>query len=71
MHPNLIFIVPDGMLKVVGNDLITEDHRFLLKENIYYAPEKISNFHQADTESKLKKEAVFSLGMTILNAALL
>ena len=71
LHPTLVFIVPDGLLKVINNDMITEDHRCIINESVYYAPEKINNFHKADHENSLKKESIFSLGMTILNAALL
>lgn len=55
LHPKNIFIVPDGLLKVINNDMITEDHRCMINENVYYAPEKITNFHKADHENILKK----------------
>lgn len=55
----------------MSNNLIQEDHRFILDEKIYYAPEKIRNFHKADNVNSLKKEMLFSLGMTILHASLL
>ena len=55
LHPTIIFIVADGMVKLLNNDLILEDHRCIVNEDIYYAPEKITDFHRADSEQKLKK----------------
>ena len=34
-----------------------------------YAPEKLKNFTRLDTDLALRKEAVFSMGMTLLEAA--
>ena len=71
LNPQNVFIVPDGVLKVINNDILTEEHRCIMKENTYYAPEKIKNFHKCDNENSLRKEAIFSMGMTLLHAALL
>ena len=71
LHPSNIFIGSEGGLKIVCNGLINEEHRFIVDEKVYYAPEKIKNFHKADSENSLKKERLFSLGMTILHASLL
>jgi hypothetical protein len=40
-----------------------------LTNDIYYAPEKLKNFNKQCNEASLKKEAIFSLGMTLLHAA--
>ena len=41
------------------------------KIKVYYAPEKIKNFQYNGSEASVRKEGVFSLGMTVLHAALL
>jgi hypothetical protein len=38
LHPNHIFIVPDGVLKTIHNDMISEDYRCIVKDYLYYAP---------------------------------
>ncbi len=40
-----------------------------MNEEIYYAPEKMRNFTKIDSELSLRKESIFSMGMTILEAA--
>lgn len=69
LNPNEIFITPDGHLKIIHDDLVDENYRAVLNEQIYYAPEKMRNFNKLDTELNLRKESVFSMGMTLLEAA--
>lgn len=69
LNPNDIFINPDGHLKIIHDDLIDENYRAVLNEKIYYAPEKIKNFNKIDSDLSLRKESVFSMGMTLLEAA--
>jgi hypothetical protein len=45
-----VYIVPDGILKVINNEMIDEDYRCYVKENVYYAPEKITDFKKSDSE---------------------
>ena len=73
LHPRSVFIIPDGVLKVINNEMVDEEYRCIVKEadGVYYAPEKIREFKKNDCENSLRKEAIFSLGMTILHAALL
>jgi hypothetical protein len=40
-----------------------------LNDQVYYAPEKIKNFNKMDSDLTLRKESVFSMGMTLLEAA--
>jgi hypothetical protein len=47
LHPKNIFIVPDGVLKVINNEMIDEDYRYYVKKDVYYAPEKITDFKKA------------------------
>lgn len=51
--------------------MIDENYRYSLNQKYFYAPEKIRNFTRMDTELGLIKESVFSMGMTLLQAALL
>lgn len=51
--------------------MVTTEHRSKINSNIYYAPEKINNFHQADHQHSLDREVMFSLGMSLLHSALL
>lgn len=55
LHPRNVFIVPDGVLKVINNEMIDEDYRCYLKTGLYYAPEKIKEFKRNDTENSLRK----------------
>lgn len=71
MNAHQVFITPEGVLKIIHNDLVDENYRFMINENYYYAPEKIRNFNRSDNEVSLIKEAVFSMGMTLLQASLL
>ena len=49
-----------------------DEYRCIADEKIYYAPEKINQFSSPDKAvSSLQKEATFSMGMTLLHAALL
>lgn len=66
-----VFITPEGLLKVIHNDMIDENYRYNLNQKYFYAPEKIRNFTRMDNELGLIKESVFSMGMTLLQAALL
>ena len=43
----------------------------MINPTVYYAPEKICNFGKPDKINALQKEAVFSMGMTLVHAALL
>jgi hypothetical protein len=51
--------------------MVDENYRFAVNPLYHYAPEKITNFNRNDSEEGLSKEAVFSLGMTMLEAATL
>lgn len=44
-----IFISPDGIIKVVHNDLVDENYRHVVTGGTYYAPEKITNFMNEST----------------------
>jgi hypothetical protein len=48
-----------------------DEYRCVMNDRVYYAPEKISNFGKPDKINTLQKEAVFSMGMTLVHAALL
>lgn len=71
LHPGLVYILPDGVLKLIANQMVMEEYRCVIDHTVYYAPEKIQNFHQSDHEYNLKKQCIFGLGMSILHAALL
>lgn len=73
VSPNIIFIIPEGVLKLVHIDLIDPNLRTVYNPNYYYSPEKIEQFQNENLESssKLEKESIFCLGMTILHSALL
>lgn len=71
LNSELVFITQDGQLKVIHNDLVDENYRYTYNQQYLYAPEKLLNFNQLDHEPNLIKEAVFSMGMTVLQAALL
>lgn len=51
--------------------MVDEDYRCYIKDGLYYAPEKIRDFKKNDNENSLRKQSIFSLGMTLLHAALL
>ena len=38
LNPDEIFINPDGHLKIIHDDLMDENYRAILNEQIYYAP---------------------------------
>jgi hypothetical protein len=69
LNPTDIFINPDGHLKAIHDDLIDDHYRAVLNPPTNYAPEKLKNFTRLDTDLALRKEAVFSMGMTLLEAA--
>ena len=69
LNTNEIFINPDGNLKIIHDDLVDENYRAVLNDQIYYAPEKLKNFNRYDSDLTLRKESIFSMGMTILEAA--
>lgn len=69
LNPTDIFINPDGHLKAIHDDLIDDHYRAVLTPPTNYAPEKLKNFTRIDTDLALRKEAVFSMGMTLLEAA--
>lgn len=71
LNAEKVFITPEGQLKVIHNDMIDETYRFSIDSKHYYAPEKLRNFGKLDNDSGLIKEAVFSMGMTLLQAAIL
>lgn len=48
LEPTKIFIIPDGQLKVVHNDMIEDNYRMIASEDVYYAPEKLRNFNKID-----------------------
>ena len=64
-----IFINPDGHLKIIHDDLVDENYRAILTPGINYAPEKLRNFNRMDSDLAMRKEAIFSMGVTILEAA--
>lgn len=67
-----IFISPDGVIKVTHNDLVDENYRHVITASTYYAPEKLTNFmNESTSEIALKKEVIFSMGMTLLEACTL
>lgn len=69
LNPSDIFINSDGNLKAIHDDLIDDHYRAVLTPPTNYAPEKLKNFTRLDTDLALRKEAVFSMGMTLLEAA--
>ena len=69
LNPTDIFINSDGNLKAIHDDLIDDHYRAVLTPPTNYAPEKLKNFTRLDTDLALRKEAVFSMGMTLLEAA--
>ncbi len=55
LNPNEIFITPDGHLKIINDELVDENYRAVLSEQIYYAPEKLKNFNKVDSDLNLRK----------------
>ena len=55
LHPHNIFIVSDGVLKVINNEMIDEEIRCFFKKGVYYAPEKIEDFQKASNEHSISK----------------
>ncbi len=68
-----IFILPEGEIRVINKEMVTEEHRINLTEaeaaKAYLAPEKLHNFSRIDKEESLNKELAFSLGLVLLEAA--
>lgn len=71
LNSHQIFITPDGILKIIHSDLFDQSYRYMINDTYFYAPQKIRNFNKIDNELSLIKESVFSMGLTILQAALL
>ena len=44
ISPNIVFIIPEGVLKLVHIDLIDPNLRTVYNPNYYYSPEKIEQF---------------------------
>lgn len=44
ISPHIIFIIPEGVLKLVHIDLIDPNLRSVYNPNYYYSPEKIEQF---------------------------
>lgn len=51
ISPHLVFILPEGILKVVHTDLLDPNYRTVYNEEYYYSPEKIENFNRAAPDS--------------------
>ena len=71
LNPSDIFISAEGQLKSIHDDLLDENFRAIFTHYVFYAPEKLQNFNRIDKELSLKKEGIFSMGMTLLEAAVL
>ena len=52
-------------------DMTDDNYRYCQDPRYFYAPEKINNFARLDTLAGVAKETVFSMAMTVLQAALL
>jgi|JI6StandDraft_1071083.scaffolds.fasta_scaffold14626_4 hypothetical protein len=61
----------DGLVKIVDPDAISDGTRFVMSEGVYYAPERFENFNRADRGNSSEKETMFSLGMSLLESAIL
>jgi hypothetical protein len=72
ISPHLIFIVPEGILKLISTDLADPHFQTVYNCHYYYSPEKMENFQtlKAKTDQR-EKEGSFSIGMTLLHSALL
>jgi hypothetical protein len=55
LNAELVYITPEGLLKVIHNDMIDENYRYTLNSKFYYAPEKIRNFTKLDNEQAVAK----------------
>lgn len=66
LEPRRIFIMNDGLVKIVDPDAISDGSRFVMSEGIYYAPERFENFNRVDRGNSSEKETMFSLGMSLL-----
>lgn len=71
LNTQSVFITQEGVLKIMHGDMLDENYRYALDHRYFYAPEKINNFNHTDSYAGVVKEAVFSMGMTVLQAALL
>lgn len=71
LEPHKIFIMNDGLVKIVDPDAISDGSRFVLSQGVYYAPERFENFHRTDRGNSSEKETIFGLGMSLLHAATL
>ena len=72
LSPHTIFILPEGILKLIHVDLQDPNYRTMYHQHYYYSPEKIQFFQKEhETPVEIEKESVFSLGMTLLHSALL
>lgn len=71
ISPHLIFIVPEGILKIINADIADQHHRTAFSSQYYYSPEKMENFQASSHGEEREKEGVFSIGMTVLHCALL
>ena len=48
LSPNLVFIMPEGMIKVIHRDLMDSNFRNMYNEGYYYSPEKIVRFQREE-----------------------
>lgn len=71
VSPSQYFIVQDGLLKLNNSDLFDNNQLETYTKYVYYSPAKMENFDShlfySNNDSYLK-EAIFSLGMTLLSA---
>ena len=71
LNTHLVFVTQGGELKVIHNDLFDQGYRYNYDSKYFYPPEKMLNFNRFDSEASLAKGGVFSIGMSVLQAALL
>lgn len=71
ISPNQYYIAQDGLLKINNANLFDNNVLEAYTMGVYYSPQKMENFHNCSfyihNESYLK-EAIFSLGITLLSA---
>ena len=71
LQTNRVFIMTDGLVKIIDADLITNNSWYMLDENLYYSPERFENFDSSYKVNITEQDVMFSLGATLLNTAIL
>ncbi len=74
VSPTQYFISQDGLLKINNHDLFDSEVLQNFNQGVYYSFEKMENFNQNnlfETDQNYLKQAIFSLGMTLISCVYL